>query len=237
MKGRIKMDYNILNFIDDEKIREAHTDVEFTPAQQILIVGRSKKRTVLEKIEVLEYLLSMYTEAEVEDGSVVKRSQRMDFTFYQNTVNLLKIWKKLLEMRAEKEGVVYIAGLKAVGDNLNEGYTFQYFSSYDKAYKYLQDEKKFRVQDALERIEVSGVIKKAKLDDEAMKEPDEYRFDNDLRLTDLYTREEQYELEDGMVWTFRYYTFYEQRMVPFFESDSKLYGFFNNLNITYKPVV
>ncbi len=231
------MDYNILNFIDDEKVREVHTDVEFTPAQQILIVGCSNKRTVLEKIEVLEYLLSMYTEAEIEDGSVVKRSKRMDFTFYQNTVNLLNIWKELLEMRAEKEGVVYIAGLKEIGDNLNEEYIFQYFSSYEKAYKYLQDEKKFLLQGTLKRMEVSGVIKKAKLDDEAMKEPDEYRFDNDLRLTDLHTRKEQYELEDGMVCAFRNYTFYEKRMVPFFESDSKMYGFLDNLNITYTPVI
>lgn len=206
------MDFNILNFFDTPKAEKLLENMTFTPAQQILLIGCSKKRTALEKVEALEYLLSRYTKEEVDDGSVIKRHRGINISFYQNTVNLVKIWRDLLNMRDVEEGVIYTASLKEIGSKFDKEYDYLYFSSYEKAYQFLQEEKLFSLQLTPEKMPVTGVIKRIELDDESIKGADEYWFDDNLRLCDLRGRDERYSSNDGIVLSFSNFIFYEQHV-------------------------
>lgn len=232
MKGIGKMEFNIWDFIDSKNIRiyidyERIREKNFTPAQQIFLVGCSKKRSVLEKMKALEYLLSIYTKEEVDDGSVVTRSGEMHVSFYQNTVNLMKIWRELLELRNVKEGVVYAAslyeeiiygsklgriksaaGLSETEHKMNRAFVYSYFSSYEKAYAFLQEEKSFFSQKKLGTL--TGVIKRIGLDEGAMKVEDEYLFNEELILWELKGREERFIRDESMVLQFYNFICYRQ---------------------------
>lgn len=47
---------DLLQFIDSPDIREYNRDTCFTPAEWAVLVSRSMKRSVEEKIEALQYL-------------------------------------------------------------------------------------------------------------------------------------------------------------------------------------
>lgn len=55
------MHKDVLEFIDSPDIRTFHQKTVFTPAQQAVLVIRSGKKTVDEKIEMLEYLMDIPT--------------------------------------------------------------------------------------------------------------------------------------------------------------------------------
>ncbi|MCR5817094.1 MAG: hypothetical protein K6F91_09445 [Ruminococcus sp.] len=66
------MTYDFLAFIDSKAIREhiKTTAYEFTPAEQAVLITRSHKRSVHEKLEALEYLCRTYSEKELGSDKV-----------------------------------------------------------------------------------------------------------------------------------------------------------------------
>ncbi len=91
------MNHKVLEFIDSPDVREFHKNTVFTPAQKVVLVMRSGKKTVDEKIEMLEYLLETYSETEFNDGSVICNYVcDTDISFYENVKYTIKIWKDML---------------------------------------------------------------------------------------------------------------------------------------------
>lgn len=106
------MHKDVLEFIDSTDIRTFHQKTVFTPAQQAVLVMRSGKKTVDEKIEMLEYLIDIYAETEFDDGSVVcDYVYDTDISFCENIKYTMKIWKDMLCDRTEDNGYLYAANL------------------------------------------------------------------------------------------------------------------------------
>lgn len=59
MKG-----YDVLQFIDSPDIREFNKHTKFMPAEQAVLTAVSKRKTVEEKMDALQYLADQYTEDE-----------------------------------------------------------------------------------------------------------------------------------------------------------------------------
>lgn len=189
------MHKNVLEFIDSPDIRVFHQKTVFTPAQQALLVMRSGKKTVDEKIETLEYLMNAYGEAEFNDGSVVCNFVcDTDISFYENMKYTVKIWKDLLCDRFEDKGYLYAANLME-RDIFPERESYRYFSSYEKAYEYLTKEKnRYFKSEYLKNIPTVGMILGIKLDTENQWDHDEYWFDSDMELIVVSGRDERYQI-------------------------------------------
>lgn len=194
------MKEKILEFIDSSDIRELHKNTMFTPAQQVILVERSEKKTVFEKIEILEYLINTYSEAKFNDGSVVcDYICDTDISFYENTKYTVKIWKDLLRDRTEGNEYLYAANLME-RDNFPNREQYRYFSSYEKAYEYLKKEKaRYLKCEYLKNVPTIGLILGIKLDIENQWDNDEYWFDNDMELIRISARSERYQISESKI--------------------------------------
>ena len=194
------MHKDVLEFIDSPDIRAFHRKTVFTPAQQALLVMRSGKKTVDEKIEMLEYLMNTYGETEFNDGSVVcDYVCDTDISFYENIKYIVKIWKDLLRDRIEDNGDLYAANLmeKEIFPDREQ---YRYFSSYKKAYEYLQEGKNsYLKSEYLENISTTGIILGIKLDVENRWDNDEYWFDNNMQLIKISGRSERYQISESKI--------------------------------------
>lgn len=192
------MHKDVLEFIDSPDIRAFHRKTVFTPAQQALLVMRSGKKTVDEKIEMLEYLMNTYGETEFNDGSVVcDYVCDTDISFCENIKYTVKIWKDLLRDRIEDNGDLYAANLmeKEIFPDREQ---YRYFSSYKKAYEYLQEGKNsYLKSEYLENIPTTGIILGIKLDVENRWDNDEYWFDNNMQLIKISGRSERYQISES----------------------------------------
>lgn len=194
------MHKDVLEFIDSPDIRAFHRKTVFTPAQQALLVMRSGKKTVDEKIEMLEYLMNTYGETEFNDGSVVcDYVCDTDISFCENIKYTVKIWKDLLRDRIEDNGDLYAANLmeKEIFPDREQ---YRYFSSYKKAYEYLQEGKNsYLKSEYLENIPTTGIILGIKLDVENRWDNDEYWFDNNMQLIKISGRSERYQISESKI--------------------------------------
>ncbi len=189
------MHKDVLEFIDSPDIRTFHQKTVFTPAQQAVLVMRSGKKTVDEKIEMLEYLIDIYAETEFDDGSVVcDYVYDTDISFYENIKYTMKIWKDMLCDRTEDNGYLYAANLMEK-EIFPERESYRYFSSYEKAYKYLKKEKdSYLKSEYLKDIPTIGIILGIKPDTENRWDNDEYWFDSDMNLIEISGRNERYQI-------------------------------------------
>lgn len=192
------MKENILNFIDSPDIREFHRNTAFTPAQQVVLVERSEKKNVFEKVEMLENLLDTYSEEEFNDGRLVcKHICETDISFYENTKYTVKIWKDLLRDRTESNEYLYAANLME-RNIFSDPEQDRYFSTYEKAYEYLQEEKNRYLQsEYLKNVPTTGIIRGIKLDIKNQWDNDEYWFDNDMQLVKISGRSERYQISES----------------------------------------
>lgn len=62
--------YDLLQFIDSQDIREYNKDTCFTPAEWAVLISKSLKRTVEEKIDALQYLVDHYTDSEFKEETI-----------------------------------------------------------------------------------------------------------------------------------------------------------------------
>ncbi|MDO4678047.1 MAG: hypothetical protein Q4B00_05405 [Eubacteriales bacterium] len=189
------MHKDVLEFIDSPDIRTFHQKTVFTPAQQAVLVMRSGKKTVDEKIEMLEYLIDIYAETEFDDGSVVcDYVCDTDISFYENIKYTMKIWKDMLCDRTEDNGYLYAANLMEK-EIFPERESYRYFSSYEKAYEYLKKEKdSYLKSEYLKDIPTIGIILGIKPDTENRWDNDEYWFDSDMNLIEISGRNERYQI-------------------------------------------
>ena len=189
------MNKDVLEFIDSPDIRTFHQKTVFTPAQQAVLVMRSGKKTVDEKIEMLEYLIDIYAETEFDDGSVVcDYVYDTDISFYENIKYTMKIWKDMLCDRTEDNGYLYAANLMEK-EIFPERESYRYFSSYEKAYEYLKKEKdSYLKSEYLKDIPTVGIILGIKPDTENRWDNDEYWFDSDMNLIEISGRNERYQI-------------------------------------------
>lgn len=189
------MHKDVLEFIDSPDIRTFHQKTVFTPAQQAVLVMRSGKKTVDEKIEMLEYLIDIYSETEFEDGSVgCDYVYDTDISFYENIKYTMKIWKDMLCDRTEDNGYLYAANLMEK-EIFPERESYRYFSSYAKTYEYLKKEKdSYLKSEYLKDIPTVGIILGIKPDTENRWDNDEYWFDSDMNLIEISGRNERYQI-------------------------------------------
>lgn len=189
------MHKDVLEFIDSTDIRTFHQKTVFTPAQQAVLVMRSGKKTVDEKIEMLEYLIDIYAETEFDDGSVVcDYVYDTDISFCENIKYTMKIWKDMLCDRTEDNGYLYAANLMEK-EIFPERESYRYFSSYEKAYEYLKKEKdSYLKSEYLKDIPTVGIILGIKPDTENRWDNDEYWFDSDMNLIEISGRNERYQI-------------------------------------------
>lgn len=189
------MHKDVLEFIDSPDIRTFHQKTVFTPAQQAVLVMLSGKKTVDEKIEMLEYLIDIYSETEFDDGSVVcDYVYDTDISFYENIKYTMKIWKDMLCDRTEDNGYLYAANLMEK-EIFPERESYRYFSSYEKAYEYLKKEKdSYLKSEYLKDIPTVGIILGIKPDTENRWDNDEYWFDSDMNLIEISGRNERYQI-------------------------------------------
>lgn len=170
---------NILDFIDSPDIREFHKNTTFAPEEQAVLVVNSEKRTIEEKMDVLEYLLEEYP-----DYDAPLYGDGWGRNFQELTQNTLKKWKALLAARYENDGYVYMAELLEKDTAYcYKGYGNLY-TDYDSAYEFLQKEKQEYLDDE-DDTETYGVIKRIQLNpenDENAYRYGEYYFNTENKL-------------------------------------------------------
>ena len=134
------MKHDILKFIDSPDVREFNKNTVFTPAQQVILVSRSEKTTVFEKIEMLEYLLNTYTEEEFgEDSIIFDCMWDRCMSFYENTKHMVRMWKDILADREVQDGSIYVARFEEREFFYERDDEEHYFSSYENAYAYMKE--------------------------------------------------------------------------------------------------
>lgn len=183
--------YDFLKFIDSPDIREYNRKTKFTPAEQAILVSKSKRTTMEEKLDALKYLAEHYQEQEFEDESVSSCNMFPDerIPFREIVLRTIRIWEETLRERTSNAGMAYAAELLEVGYPGDKWMDYRYFSSYEKAYDYICREKRhYRRDGDLKDIETYCIIHRFELDN-SYNDPtdsDVYIFDNDMRLTEIY---------------------------------------------------
>ena len=178
--------YDFLHFIDSPDVREFNRNTIFTPAEQAVIISRSEKATVDDKLEALQYLADTYTEEEFHGESVNCEGIIKRGTGIRDVVlETIRVWKHTLEVRTQNDGVIYQAMLQ---EKERAGFykNYVYFTDYERAYAYLLDEKKLYLEDddPEDCILYGSIIRKKLNRDDG--DEQEYRFDHDMRLVEVF---------------------------------------------------
>lgn len=192
---------DLLEFIDSSDIREYNRETKFAPAEWAVLIRSSKKRTIEEKREALQYLVDRYREEEFGDEKVNMSApmyppldERMPIR--EVVKKTLAIWQDILDDRNRNEGVVFAAKLEEKGYCASGLTEYGFFSNYGDAFSYLSHEKQEYLEDEdLKDIETIGEIRRIKMGGGY----DSYYFDTQMRLVDLGEDEERMIEEEGMM--------------------------------------
>lgn len=183
--------YDFLEFIDSPDIREYNHDTEFTAAQLAVLVSRSQKKTIEEKIEALEYLVAYYP-AETFSGIVPEYDegeQETGNSIKEMVVRTIEEWKKILADRFMDHGYIYAAILNEKDHIQYDLLDYHFFSNYEKAYEELISQKQYYLVDEdLRNVELCGEILRIKLDHHSENfrtDCDRYWFDNELKMIQI----------------------------------------------------
>lgn len=207
--------YNILDFMDSPDIRDYHKNTEFTPAQQVVLIARSEKATVEEKIKALESILKKYKVYELKSDMVHDSCGRKmeSHRFQQVLMKNIEIWKEILQLRKEDTGAVYAARIVEKDDFHSDRilHRFRFYSCYKNAYQYLLEEKQNYIKDSdLANIGTFGEIYRIPLDDmeRDYTDSDIFKFDNDMRLVRVLESSKRCSIEEEPVCLLEEYGFY-----------------------------
>lgn len=194
--------YDFLKFIDSPDIREYNKDTYFTPAEWAALIGLSIKRTVEEKIEALQYLIEHYDEKDFAQKSVniEPRSPRYESELPSRylVAETIQLWKDILCDRYNHDGFLYAAMFSEKTDYIEYDMSdYHFFSSYEKAYSYLEMKKQEYHSD--EASETFGRIHRIRMDDAGghIWYGDWYIFDTNLQIIDIFESNERKLWEDG----------------------------------------
>ena len=187
--------YDFLKFIDSPDIREFNKDTVFTPAEQAVLVSKSYKTTVEEKIEALQYLADNYTEEEFHKDSIKcgRASGDGGVRIRDVVLETIRVWKCALDVRYHNDGFIYsveVGERELYGSSRNYGY----FTDYGKACERLLKVKK-EYTDVVDEgrdkpTVIYGEIRRIKLDDRHKWDRTYYCFDHDMRLVSLINDED-----------------------------------------------
>ena len=147
---------------------------DFTPAEQAVINVLSNKCSLEEKLQDLQILIDDCT-----DDAVCK-----EITL------LIQLWNEILNDRYNNAGVLFLANLQEYGSENEKLSAYRFFTSYDKALKFLQKEK-----DCLKDTDTYGEIWRMEVDADDP-ECDIYYFGNDMRLSNIVCCSDRPVLED-----------------------------------------
>ena len=182
MKGVGNM-YQILDFIDSKSIRDLNKNTKFSPSEQAILISKSEKRTIEEKISALAEIIHTYSEKEFQfeyqDDRIIN--------FKKIIINTIRSWEDVLRGRKDSsDGYIYAVYLaeKDFNDSMHDDRL--YFTSYEGAFEYLKKEKQHYLDDEdLRDCITMGMIQRIKLNKTDWNYIDNFYFDNDLRLVTL----------------------------------------------------
>ena len=180
--------FNILDFIDSEDIREHNKETLFSPTQKAILISRSQRQCIENKIKAMDSLLleNLDWDFSYIDADDKKKS------FREVISEEIREWKEVLEKRYDNKDAVYIARLSEVEFLSSDDRNPRFFSNYAKAYESLVLAKKKYLDDlALKDVQTLGEIIRITVDaGNASYGYDErhYLFDTDMRLIDVYRR-------------------------------------------------
>ena len=180
--------FNILDFIDSEDIREHNKETLFSPTQKAILISRSQRQGTENKIKAMDSLLleNLDWDFPYIDADDKKQSFRKVIS------EEVKEWKEVLEKRYDNKEAVYIARLSEVEFLSSDDGNPRFFSNYAKAYESLVLAKKKYLDDLyLKDVQTLGEIIRITIDaGNASYGYDQrhYLFDTDMRLIDVYRR-------------------------------------------------
>ena len=159
----------------------------FTSAEQAVLIAKSRKRTVEEKIDALQYLADHYSEEEFQNDicKIGNYCERTDGKFRDCIIKTITVWREILQDRNKSDGYVYAAHINEkdfVRDELSE---YCFFFSYEKAFEFIMMQKKEYLDDEdLKAVETFGKIYRLKVDEVygRYNPYDEFFFDSEMRL-------------------------------------------------------
>lgn len=175
--------YDLLQFIDSPDIREYNKETQFTPAEWAVLVAKSMKRSVEEKIEALRYLADRYSADEFKEETIwpTYGDEGDCGSFREIVIETVRAWEEALAARFETEGVVFEAYLCEQEYSRQRAYR-HYFSCYEKAWAYLLSEKQeYLDDDDLKDVKTFAKINRINLD-RIKGDGENYLFDSEMRM-------------------------------------------------------
>ncbi len=192
---------DLLEFIDSADIREYNRETGFVPAEWAVLIRASKKQTMEEKMEALQYLVDHYKEADFGDEKVNIFGR--GYPLFDKKIPIrevvkktLALWQDILDDRGRNENVVFAAKLTEKGYSSDSLAEYVFFADYQDAFAYLSHEKqKYLDDEELKEIETAGEIHRIKMGGGY----DAYYFDTQMRLVDLGEDADRVIDEKGML--------------------------------------
>lgn len=176
---------DFLKFIDSPDIREYNKETHFTPAEWAVLIGKSFKRSMEEKIEALQYLADHYTASEFIEESVYEYCYGRGGlqSFRDVVIETIGLWKEALTVRFEKENSVFETYFC---EQDSDQVRYEYFSGYEKAWEYLLKRKKHYLDNEdLKDVKTFARINRIKLDHADGNDGEAYLFDNEMRMVQI----------------------------------------------------
>ena len=105
--------YDFLDFIDSPDIREYNKGREFTPAEEAILISKSMKKTMEEKINTLNQLNFKYSEEEFRKG-VFNSNDMTDLSklsFKDILTDAVGEWERIMGYRKQEDHIIYAARL------------------------------------------------------------------------------------------------------------------------------
>lgn len=216
--------HEFIRFLDSPDIAEFNKNTVFTPAEQAILIYMSEKRSIEEKIEILQYLVDTYSEEEFAMDSIRTNSGEDENTPHikDDVSAQVRLWKEVLQARYENDGVIFAAILCEKGFEESYVFDYKYFTEYEKAFAYLQDEKREYLDDeVLKDVETHAEILRIELDYSCRggMDCDRYQFDNEMKLTVLIESQKRRDSEEYRKYKSLGSDYYVHVSLPFKKGD------------------
>lgn len=189
--------YTVLDFIDSPEIRKYNEQTVFTPAQQAVLIMRSRKKSMEERLDALQHLVDVFAEEEFGAEGIFREDNEAvtDENMREITIKNIAYYRRLLEKRYNAEGCVFAVALHEK-DNIGtyrydvDEYCFR--ADYESAFQKLKEEKAEYENDAdWQDVELWGEIIRIPFKtgkEEYRPRRLYYRHNHDLKLVEVEER-------------------------------------------------
>lgn len=172
--------FDLDRYIYSTESVDGYKERKFTPIQQVIIIAVSSKCSLEEKIQDLQKLID----------------DCMDEAVCRDAELLIQLWNSILADRYNSAGVIFMAKLQEYGAESDKLSAYRFFSSYDMALEFLQNEK-----GCLKDTDTFGEIWRMEVDTDDP-ECDIFYFGNDMKLSNIVCCSNRAETENMKL--FRY---------------------------------